>query len=79
MWYEMGGTLPLKGERRNALEILVRKAEAKRSLGRPRRSWEDNINIEFEGIGCEGVDRIQLTQDRFQWLNVKVAARWVKG
>jgi hypothetical protein len=32
------------GETRNAYNILVGKAEAKRLLGRPRPRWEDILN-----------------------------------
>jgi hypothetical protein len=31
------------GEKRNAYRVLVGKPEEKRPLGRPRRSWENNI------------------------------------
>jgi hypothetical protein len=31
------------GEKRNAHRILVGKPEGKRTLGRPRRRWEDNV------------------------------------
>jgi hypothetical protein len=31
------------GEMRNASKIFVRKLEGKRSLGRPRHRWDDNI------------------------------------
>jgi hypothetical protein len=34
------------GERRAMCRILLGKLEGKRSLGRPRRRWEDNINID---------------------------------
>jgi hypothetical protein len=34
-------------ERRGAYRVLVRKPEGKRLLGRPRRSWGDNIKIDF--------------------------------
>jgi hypothetical protein len=33
------------GEKRNADRILVGNPEGKRSLGRPRSRWEDNIKI----------------------------------
>jgi len=36
----------------------------KRSLGRPRRRWEDNIKMDFQEVGCRGVDWIELDQDR---------------
>jgi hypothetical protein len=35
------------GKRRDAYRVLVRKPEGKRPLGRPRRRWENNINIDL--------------------------------
>jgi hypothetical protein len=43
------------GKTRNAYGILVGKTEEKRSLGRPRRRWVDNIKIYLRGIGWDGV------------------------
>jgi hypothetical protein len=43
------------------------KPEGKRPLGRPRRRWEDNIKMEFQEVGCGGVDWIELAQDRDRW------------
>ena len=40
------------------------KPEGKRPLGRPRRRWEDNIKMELQEVGCEGMDWIDLAQDR---------------
>jgi len=34
------------GERRGVYRVLVGKPEGKRSLGRPRCRWEDNIKME---------------------------------
>ena len=31
--------------------MLVGKPEGKRALGRPRRRWEDNIEVDLE-VGC---------------------------
>jgi hypothetical protein len=39
------------GEMRSAYKILVGKCEGKRSLGIPRRRWEDNIKRDLRGIG----------------------------
>ena len=36
--------------------VLVGKPEGKRSLGRPRRGWEDNIKIVLQEVGCGGMD-----------------------
>jgi hypothetical protein len=43
------------------------KPEGKRPLGRPRRSWVDNIKMELLEIGWGGVDWIGLAQDRDRW------------
>jgi hypothetical protein len=45
----------------------VRKLEGKRPMGRPRRRWEDNIKMDFLGMGYGGVDWIELAQDRDRW------------
>jgi hypothetical protein len=47
--------------------ILMGKPEGKRPLGRPRRRWVDNIKIELREIGWDGMDWIDLSQDRNQW------------
>jgi hypothetical protein len=44
------------GEKRNACRILVGKPEGKRSLGRPRRRWVDNIKMYLREIGWDGLD-----------------------
>ena len=36
----------------------------KRLLGRPNRRWEDNINIDFQELGCGGMDWIDPFRDR---------------
>ena len=43
------------------------KPEGKRPLWRPRRRWEDDIEMDLQEVGCEGVDWIQLAQDRDRW------------
>jgi hypothetical protein len=43
------------------------KPEGKRPLGRPRRRWEDNIKMDFQEVGCGGIDWIELAQDRNRW------------
>jgi hypothetical protein len=54
-------------EKRNAYKILVGKPEGKRPLGRSRHRWVDNIRIDLKEIGWDGVDSIDMTQDRDQW------------
>jgi hypothetical protein len=38
-----------------------------RRLGRPRRRWEDKINLDLREIGIDGANWIRLAQDRVQW------------
>jgi hypothetical protein len=39
----------------------------KRPLGRPKRRWVDNIKRDLGEIGWDGMDWIDLAQDRDQW------------
>ena len=43
------------------------KYEGKRTLGRPRLRWEDNIKKDLQEVGCRGVDWIELAQDGNRW------------
>jgi hypothetical protein len=55
------------GEKRNVYRLLVGKPEGKRPLGRLRRRWIDNINMDLSEIGLNVVDWIGLAQDRYRW------------
>jgi hypothetical protein len=55
------------GEERGVYRVLVGKPERKRPLGRPRRKREDNIKAVLQEVGYEGVDWIELAQDRDRW------------
>jgi hypothetical protein len=44
--------------------MLVGKPEEKRSLGRSRRRWVDNIKMNLRARGWGGVDWIDVTQVR---------------
>jgi len=45
------GHVARMGDRRGVYRVLVVKPEGKRSLGRPRRRWEDNIKMDLLGSG----------------------------
>jgi hypothetical protein len=62
----MGRARSGNGEK-NTYRILVGKPEGKRSLGRRRRRWVDNIKIDLSGIELGGLDWINLPQGRDQW------------
>jgi hypothetical protein len=66
----MRGIIPISarmGEKRKAYRIVVGKPEGKRPLGRPRRRRVGNIEIDLREIEWDGVDWIDLAQDRDQW------------
>jgi hypothetical protein len=64
---EMSGACSTNGEKWNACRLMVGKQEGKRTLGRLRRRWVDNIRIDLKEIRWGGVDWICLTQDRDKW------------
>jgi hypothetical protein len=55
------------GEDRDVYRVLVGKPEGKRPLGRSRRRWEDNINMDLQEVGGVGGDWMELAQDRNRW------------
>ena len=58
--------MALMREGRGVHRVLVGKPEGKRSLGRPRRRWEDNINMDLQEVGGGG-DWMELAQVRDRW------------
>jgi hypothetical protein len=47
--------------------IFVGKPEGKRPLGCPRCRWVDSIKMDLKETGWEGMNLIDLVQDRNQW------------
>jgi hypothetical protein len=45
----------------------VGKPEGKRQLRKPRRRWMDNIKIDLREIECDGMNWIDLAQDKDHW------------
>ena len=43
------------------------KPEGNRTLGRPRRRWEDNIKMNLQEVGRGRGDWMELAQDRDGW------------
>jgi hypothetical protein len=58
----MGWECSAYGEGIGVCSVFVGKPEGKRPLGRPRCRWEDNM--ELQEVGCGGMVRIELAQDR---------------
>jgi hypothetical protein len=63
---EMGRACSTNGAKRNAYKILLGRPEGKRPLGRPGRSWVNNINVDLREIGWGGIDWIDLAHTG-QW------------
>jgi hypothetical protein len=53
------------GEERGVYRVLIGRSEGKRSLGRPRRTWEFKIRTDLREI-IDGANWIWLSQDRVQ-------------
>ena len=54
------------GEGRGVHRVLVGKPEGKSPLGRPRRRWKENINMDLQEVGGSGY-WMELAQDRDRW------------
>ena len=55
----MSGHVACVGERRGVYRVLMGKPEGVRTLGRPRRRWEDNIKMDPQEVGCGDMDWIE--------------------
>jgi len=56
------------GERRGTYRCMVGKSEGKRTLGRYRRRWENNIKMDLQEVGC-GVWTGSI------WIRIKTVGR----
>ena len=63
------------GEGRGVHRVLIGKPEGKRTLGKPRRRWEDNIKMDLQEVrgGCG--DWMELAQHRDRWRALVNTAR----
>ena len=61
------GHVARMGEGSGVYRVLLGKPEGRRSLGRPRRRWVDNIRMDLQEVGCGCLDWIGLAQDRDRW------------
>ncbi|KAJ4431854.1 hypothetical protein ANN_20460 [Periplaneta americana] len=66
--FEMGRACSTYGRIQKCIfRVLVGRPAGKRPLGRPRRRWEDNIEMDLREVGYDDREWINLSQDRDQW------------
>ena len=56
----MSGACSAYGGEEMRIQGFGGEPEGKRPLGRPRRRGEDNIKLDLQEVGCEGIDWIEL-------------------
>jgi hypothetical protein len=61
------GHVATMGERRGVCRVLVGKPEGNCALGSPRSRLGDNIKMDLQEVVGEGMDWIELAQDRNRW------------
>ena len=64
---EADETRSTHGDGRGLYRVLVGKPEG---IVRPRREWEDNLKMNFQEVGCRGMDWIDVAQDRDRWREI---------
>jgi hypothetical protein len=67
MRMKWAGHVARMGEKKNAYRILVGNPKGNRPLGRLRCRWVDNIKMYLREIGWDGIDWMDLAQDRDRW------------
>jgi hypothetical protein len=61
------GNVARMREGKSVYGVLIGRPKGKRPLGRPRRKWEDNNNMDLRETGIDGANWIRLAQVRVQW------------
>ena len=61
------GHVARMGKSRGVYRVLMGKPEGKRPLGTLGLRWEDNIKMDYQEVGCGGLDWIELAQDKDSW------------
>jgi hypothetical protein len=61
------GHVACMGDGIGAFRILVGIPEGRRPLRKPRRRWEDNIKMDLQEVGWNGVAWFGMAPDRERW------------
>jgi hypothetical protein len=49
-------------DRTGSYRVLMRRSEGRRPLGRPRRTWKDNIKLDLQAVEFGDMEWIDLAQ-----------------
>jgi hypothetical protein len=63
----MGGACSIYGCEERCIQGFGGESEEKRPLGRARHRWEGNIKMDLQDMGWEGMDCMDLAQERDRW------------
>ena len=61
------GHVARMGEEKRCIQGFGGKPGGRRPLGRPKSRWKDNIKMDLQELGCEGMDWIDVARDRDRW------------
>ena len=75
----MGGPCGTRGGEERRIQGLVVKSEGRRTLGSPRRRWEDDIKMDIEEIVLSSVEWICVNEKRNRWRAVVNTAVTLRG
>ena len=67
------GRVARMGEEKGVYRVLLGKPEERRTLGRPRHRWVDNIRVDLQEVGCGYMDWFGLAQDGDRWRTLVTA------
>ena len=54
----------MHGANHKCIQSFNGKISGKQSSGRPRRRWEENIEMDLRAVDCDDGDWIDLAEDR---------------
>jgi hypothetical protein len=54
------GHVARQGESRVVYRVFLGKSEGKKAIGRPRHRWADNIKMDLQEVGYEGMNWIDM-------------------
>jgi len=63
----MGGARGAYGGEEKRIQCFGGENWARETAWETQARWEDNIKMDFQEVGCGGMDWIELAQDKDRW------------